>query len=224
MRPEDAFRRVETYDLVEYPFPSAIAQILSLKRLDLLHQKYPRPQTCTGDQDTPIHKAFYHDFSRLRQLYERFLREWVAPAYAEDLCVQRVPTFRVHYPKAKAIREFHRDSDYNHQVGTVNYWLPLTRAFSTNSVWLEIEPGAEEFRPIEMIPGQVLCFDALRLKHGNHRNDTYMSRVSFDFRVIPLQHHRYINRKSVTKGIPLELGAYYMLLTKEGEFRNDYRA
>jgi hypothetical protein len=214
------YRRIDDFDLAEYPFPAVTARILGLGRLDELHLTYPFPQGSTGDQDTPVHGVFYRAYDEIRPLYERFLREWLAPRYDEDICVQRVPSFRVHYPHATASREFHRDSDYNHQPGTVNYWMPLTEAFETNSVWIETEPGAEEFHPVRLTPGHILRFDALRLKHGSLPNETGLSRVSFDFRVIPLSSHRYSGLRSGSSGVPLELGGYYMLLTQDGEFRH----
>ncbi|MEN3309338.1 MAG: hypothetical protein V7603_5540 [Micromonosporaceae bacterium] len=211
-------RRVETYDLREYPFPSVAAAVLGIDRLESLHEHYPLPEGSTGDQDAPVHAVFYQRYPQIRAHYERFLRERIAPDYGEDLCVQRVPSFRVQYPGVTASREFHRDSDYNHQTGTINYWLPVTRAFATNTVWIETEPDAGEFHPVEMSPGQFLRFDALRLKHGSHPNGTGVTRVSFDFRVLPLRMHRYSGLRSGASGVPLELGGYYMLLTRRGEF------
>lgn len=213
-------RRAQTFDLAEYPFPSAVADILEVGRLDHVHTRYPLPDGASGDQDTPAHEVFYREYPRVRALYERFLREHIAREYDEGLCVQRVPSFRVHYPGAIASREFHRDSDYNHQPGTINYWLPLTEAFATNTFWVETEPDSGEFSPIEMVPGELLRFDALRLRHGSYANETGMSRVSLDFRVIPLSEHRYSGLRSGASGIPLQLGGYYMLLTEQGEFEH----
>jgi hypothetical protein len=146
----------------------------------------------------------------------------VLPLAREDLCVQAVPTFRVHYPGLTAVREFHRDSDYFHQSGVLNYWIPLTRAAGDSTVWVETVAGSAEYEPVDLDPGELLGFDAVALRHGNHANSTGATRVRFDFRVIPRRQYRPTGRHSVTNRTPLELGAYFMLLSRNGSF--DFRA
>jgi hypothetical protein len=216
----DALREVFTYDLAAFPFPTLVSRALGCDALDRLHERHPRPTDATGDQDTPVHEMFYREYPQMRDTYERFLRDVVAARYREDICVQRVPTFRVHYPEATAVREFHRDSDYNHQSGIMNYWLTLTPAYGTNSIWIETQPDSGDFRPVDLVPGQVLRFNAVRLTHGNHSNDTAATRVSFDFRVLPLEEYRETGLTSVRSGRRLGLDDYYMLLTRDGELRH----
>jgi hypothetical protein len=213
-------REVIGYDLAAYPFPALVADLFGTPHLDRLHERHPKPVNATGDQDTPAHQVFYKAFEGIRPLYERFLREVVAPAYDDDLCVQRIPTFRIHYPGTIAVREFHRDSDYHHQLGVMNYWLPLTPAFASNTIWVESEPDAADFAPVDLRPGQVLRFSAVRLTHGNHTNDTPLTRVSFDFRVLPRSLYRDSELTSVTNGTRLTLGDYYALLTRDGELHH----
>jgi hypothetical protein len=217
MTADTRLREVLGYDVAVYPFPALVAEFFDGQPLHLLHERHPKPADATGDQDTPAHQVFYRSYGRVRPLYERFLREVVAPAYDEDLCVQRIPTFRIHYPGTIAVREFHRDSDYNHQSGVMNYWLPLTPAFATNTIWVESEPGSADFAPVGLDPGQVLRFSAVRLRHGNHANHTSVTRVSFDFRVLPRRLYHDSELTSVTKGVRLSLDDYYGLLTRDGD-------
>lgn len=35
----------------------------------------------------------------------------------------------------------------------VNFWVPLSRVYGTNSLWTESEPGKGDFRPVEAEPG-----------------------------------------------------------------------
>lgn len=221
MTQTEGLSRVLAYDLSSYPFPQRVRELFGGWELDRLHERYPLPECATGDQDTPAHALFYREYPRLRDLYRQFVRDVIAPVYCDDLCVQSVPTFRVHYPGGRAVREFHRDGDYNHQNGVTNYWLPLTRAFDTNSIWVESEPQSEQFHPVRLGPGQLLCFDAVRLKHGNHPNATSVTRVSFDFRVLRLRDYRQTGLTSVSRGVRLALGSYYTLLTRDGEYRSD---
>lgn len=224
MKLNGQYLRILSYDLERYPFPSTVEEMLGGTCLECVHEWLPRDLDATGDQDTPPHRRFYEQYARLRDLYVNFVRDQIAPHYDEDLCLQRIPTFRIHYPGMTAVREFHRDSDYRHQAGIVNYWLPLTRAFDTNSIWVETEPGSERYQPVELVPGQILCFDAVALKHGNHTNETPFARVSFDFRVLPYRSYRDTGRVSVTNGTRLSLGDYYLLLTRDGQVRNEAAA
>ena len=43
--------------------------------------------------------------------------------------------------------------------GSINCWLPLTRTFGANSLHIESSPGAEDFEPFDMRPGQIAVFD-----------------------------------------------------------------
>jgi hypothetical protein len=200
------------YDLGAHPFPAAVRTLLGGTPLTALGVA----GTGSNDQDTDWHARFYAGFERIRGLYDALVREVVAPLHGEDLCVQAVPTFRVHPPRGRAVREFHRDSDYNHQPGIVNYWLPLTPASGTNSIWIESEPDSGRFAPAELGPGDLLRFDGARLRHGNLVNDTGSTRASFDFRVLPLREYRDDGLSTVTAGRRLRLGDYYSLLRWTG--------
>ena len=87
----------------------------------------------------------------------------------------------VHLPNNVAVGEFHRDRDYSHGEGETNFWLPVTNAWDSNSVWIEGEEGAEDFTPYEVAVGQLLVFDGVNLAHGNKMNTTGKTRVSFCF-------------------------------------------
>lgn len=212
-------RRVERYDAARYPFAEAVAALLGVPDLARLHEAMPPGAGAHGDQDTPAHRVFYAGFdAAVRPLYEEYLVREVLPRAGEDLCVQAVPTFRAHYPGLTAVREYHRDSDYFHQSGVLNYWVPLTRAVATSTVWVETAPGSAAYEPVDLEPGELLCFDAVALSHGNQPNATGATRVSVDFRVIPRRRYRPSGQRSVTNHTRLELGAYFMLLTSDGSF------
>ena len=67
----------------------------------------------------------------------------------------------------------------------MNIWVPLTKVWGDNSLWVESKIGANNFKPITMHPGQVLVFDGVNLRHGSKINTTNSSRISFDLRVMP---------------------------------------
>jgi hypothetical protein len=186
--------------------------LLGVPGLAALHEHYPAAAGIS-DQDTAVHRRFYDGFAGcLAGIYAAFLREQIAPLWDEPLVVQRVPTFRVAMPESTAVSEYHTDGDYRHQQGTVNFWVPLTAARDTSAIWLESAPGRGDFAPANLRPGQMLRFDGVNLRHGNEKNSTGQTRVSFDFRVIPASGFRDSGALTVTAGVPLSLGAYFGLL------------
>lgn len=52
----------------------------------------------------------------------------------------------------------HKDSEYHHPSGEMNFQLSFTDMFGTNSCCYETEPEKEDFRPVEMKYGQVFRF------------------------------------------------------------------
>ncbi len=205
---------VATYDLQQFDFTRRVAEILDVAELECLHEKFPLPPGSHGDQDTVVHRILYSTFQRWSPLYEEFVRA-IVPAGVGH-CFQRVPTFRIHYPETTATRAFHRDSEYNHQPGVINYWVPLTEAYTTNSIWLENPLEGNVARPVHLRPGQMLRFDATSIRHGSMPNETGRTRVSFDFRTIELEHFEPAGLRTVTNNVELRIGGYYAVLDEHG--------
>jgi hypothetical protein len=199
------------YDVDRYAFPSLVAAIFAVPALDRLGDgaSYGRFRRET-DQSTDFHKRFYASFGQVEPLYRQFVQDVIGGILGEPFCFQRVPTFRVHLPSNVAVGEFHTDADYHHPVGEVNFWVPLTNAWGSNTVWIERAPSEKEYAPAPpLAPGQLLMFDAVRWSHGNVVNETGATRVSFDFRCIPLSRYREVDARSVNTGQRLAIGEYF---------------
>jgi hypothetical protein len=166
-----------------------------------------------------------------------FIREEVCPALGvKRVAYQRKPTFRVHLAGAPAQGMPHADGlrPHNRQPNEVNVWVPLTRVGawgggggggdggdggknhpSTNSLVCESEPGARDFHPLVASPGQFVKFYGCACWHFTTRNDTDVTRVSFDVRVVPFRLHDD-DRPGPSKagkgrgGKPLRLGEHYV--------------
>ena len=204
------------YDVNRYPFPALVGECLRAERLDEIHQGVEYELlTRERDQSTEFHKRFYGIGEHFFAVYRQFLGDVVRPFIGEDVIYQRVPTFRVHLPNNVAVGEFHRDRDYSHGEGEANFWLPVTRAWDTNTVWIESDDGAGDFRPWPCDVGQVLIFDGVNLAHGNKQNTTGKTRVSFDFRLIPKSQFRPRRAKTVNTGLEFSLGGYFEELEPE---------
>jgi hypothetical protein len=193
-----------------YDFALAIGTALGVPDLAELGRGATIPlRTRASDQQTIWHKRYYNSFRDWRALYDGFIRKEIARYYSEPFYVQQIPTLRIHLPGNLAVGEFHTDRDYGHPDHELSFWVPLTAAFESNSVWIESHPGSGDYQPVHAAPGQVAVFDAVNLRHGNRINTTGVSRVSFDFRCVPLRRYAPNGRRSINAGLPFVPGAYY---------------
>ena len=166
----------------------------------------------------------------LGRCYLRFLREVVMPAVHRALracgddsdagiLYQREPNFRCHLPETgHLLVHKHRDADYHHQQNEINFWLPCTPAYGSNTCWSESAPGVGDFRPFELDFGEMVQFWGNQCLHYTLPNDTPHSRLTIDFRVIPLQHYMesYPNSHSQKTGQPrFGKDAYFAVMTPE---------
>jgi ectoine hydroxylase-related dioxygenase (phytanoyl-CoA dioxygenase family) len=205
---------LHAYSKEEFDFPRAVAAMFGTRHLESLGQE--QAQTTArllprNDQSTVFHRQFYERYDEyVADLYRAFVAKFVADLIGtRQLCYQQVPTFRIHLPGNVAVGEFHRDAEYHHQDGEMNFWLPLTPAWGTNSLWVETAPYSERYHPVQAQPGEVYVFDGVHLRHGNKLNRTGVSRVSFDFRCIPSARFRDSGLRTVAAGRRLSIGDYF---------------
>lgn len=207
-----------SYDTERFDFRSLVQNHYGVDDLTqinkLLDKEVPFFEDKTFDQSTDIHKHFYkiYDNDDFLAVYRAFLKEVVQPGYGEPLVYQAKPTFRVHLPNNVAVGEWHKDGDYNHQRSEVNYWMPFTKAFGNNSIWIESEEDKADYQAYDVEYGEVLIFNGAFLKHGNKPNDTGVCRVSVDFRIIPFSQYQALKSESSHLKLKFEIGGYYNLL------------
>ncbi|GFE13813.1 hypothetical protein Sgleb_18600 [Streptomyces glebosus] len=197
-----AYKRLR-YDVEKIPLAELVREVMAVDDLAGLAPS-DRVATRETDQSTPYHRRFYDNIDVIAPLYRKLAQELLGRA-AERHYIQRVPTFRVHLRNSLAVGEWHRDSDFGHDPAEVNYWVPLTRAYGNNTLWIDREPVHAEY-------GDVIVFDGAGSWHGNVVNDTEISRVSMDFRTIPRDHYRPNDKTSVSFGMPFLLGDYWDIL------------
>lgn len=211
--------KIVPYDTEETDFVTPVKQALGLEdddALELLHEYFSVGSVVTraNDSKTALHRLYYEGIedTDFYDEYRSFVKKVVADLIEGPLIVQKIPSFRVHLLGNKAVGGYHRDSDLGHQSGAINFWLPLTDAYSTNSVHI-VEDDQSEPAPIDVKYGEVLVFDAVNLLHGNEINTTDHTRVSFDFRVIPERDYVDSDTKSANTMSRLAIGDYYIKLT-----------
>ena len=207
-----------SYDTERFDFKRLIQKhygVENLTQIDKwLNEEVPFFEDMTFDQSTDIHKHFYkiYDNDEFLSLYRLFLKEILQPGYGEALVYQAKPTFRVHLPNNVAVGDWHKDGDYNHQRTETNYWLPFTKAFGNNTIWIESEEDKGDYQAYDVEYGEVLVFKGSYLKHGNKPNDTGVCRVSVDFRVIPFSEYKQLEEQSSNLKLKFQIGSYYDLL------------
>ena len=210
------------YDILEYPFQDIVNDWLEVDDLTKLHEfKQYKLFKRINDQSSMWHKMFYNQIridSRFDDIYMRFLKEYVKPRYnGEEIMYQKIPTFRVHLPDNISVGEFHKDKSYRdtewaEKVQEVNYFLPFTKAYGTNTIWTETQEDLGDFQEIRADYGECVEWSATNLTHGNKVNRTSKTRVSIDFRVIPKSRYLGSDYLTINASIPFKVGGYYEVL------------
>ena len=173
-----------TYSTDDYDFRSNICDYLNLSQLDniFVDQKI----TKENNQSTEYHKRFYNSLdndNRLKSLYDDFISNVIKNLFDEEIIYQVTPTFRLQAIDNVSVFAFHKDTEYGHSDKTINFFLPITKCYDTNALWVE---SGSSFEPMECDYGDLITFDAVNLLHGNKVNKTGKSRISLDFRVMKM--------------------------------------
>jgi len=209
-----------SYDTEEFDFVSIVKKAFNIEDLSLVHtildKQLEMPTDPSQDQQTTFHKIFYKVYeekpSEFLELYKQFVAH-IANNYFSGLKIiyQTKPTFRVQAPNNIAVAKWHKDKAYNHSSNEINIFLPLTRAFDTNTIWAESEEDKGDYSPMNAEIGEFYIWNGANLYHGNKQNETGLSRVSVDFRVIFEDKFDY-EGTSVTTKVPMKLGHYWSKL------------
>lgn len=218
----DTSTRVISFDEHDFPFAPIVRNNFNkelkepVQDLENLHGVMKKLNieygaiTSESSQQSVFHDLHYKFQEEMfLPLYRRFVKQVIWPLYGEPIVYQARPTFRVHLVGNMAVSEFHCDGDYNHLPQELNFWVPLTRVYDTNAVWIESTEGAADYKPHELDYGQMLIFRGVSLDHGNKPNTTETTRVSFDFRALPKRDFVQTGKTTLTQKVPLEIGGYY---------------
>ena len=209
------------YDIKKYDFKEIVCNWLENYDLSKLHyvEQYEHFERET-DQSTIWHAKFYEMIrsdKSFDDVYVKFLTDVIKPRYGEEIVYQKIPTFRVHLPGNIAVGEFHKDKHYRNvewaeKVKETNYYVPLTKAYGTNTIWAESEEDLGDYKPFDSDYGECIEWNASNLTHGNKDNITSKTRVSFDFRIIPKSRYIESNHLTINTKIKFGIGGYYEVL------------
>jgi len=203
------------YDTDVFNFQDQVQKLFQVDDLSLIDDNVEVFKR-ENDQGTPYHKMFYkwiREEETLR-LYDKFVHNVIRPLYNEKIIYQAIPTFRVCYPGNIAVGEFHKDKHYRNRdwaekVEELNYFLPITDAFDTNTIWAESEEDKGDFSPMNCKYGEMMQWDGSNLMHGNKLNETGKCRISVDFRVIKKSKYIESDHETINTKIKFGIGGYY---------------
>lgn len=203
-----------TYSVEQYNFVQQIKDWFSCQDLSDIHNHYKSDfelLTFETDQATVFHKKFYSmpKDSEFYEIYRSFIKNEIQPLFDEEIIFQKIPTFRTQVPGNYSVAAWHKDSDYNHVVEEVNIFLPMTEASGNNTIWAESQPEKADYTPMNASPGEYYVWSGCTLNHGNKVNDTGLSRVSIDFRVLPFSKYYDNERQSTSNKTKMVLGHYF---------------
>lgn len=194
-------KQIFNYDTSGYQIRQQIEDLFKVDSLEDIHLQRPdllpggnfyKNHILSNDVDMSFHKIFYKKmnlpWAEFLQEYETFIFENVPQIIGEKFLYQKTPSFRIHLPNMMAVSEFHCDTDenYNHPIGEINFIIPLTDMWDTNAVWAESERMKGDYTPMNVNFGQFVKFNGNMCRHGNKTNKTLKTRISFDFRILPI--------------------------------------
>jgi len=223
--------KILEYDTDKFPFRKAVADILDVREdeLSTLHETEQGSKAFRQEQNGSQQRKrgkqphFVKVWTRagqtgktkiFNQILESFVREVVSvnmqvTGEPAKVAYQKEPTFRVVLPSGEQLGYRHCDADYHHPPAEINWWIPLTPVQNSNSLFTESLPGKGDFVPMEMQYGQALRFYGNLCCHYTVPNTSDSCRVSFDMRVLSLDHHRLDWTDRLARPCIFKLGAYY---------------
>jgi sporadic carbohydrate cluster protein (TIGR04323 family) len=179
---------------------SVLPATKDLTDLSLLHEVVPPPSM------NHVYDALYAltRESSFQALYVGLIRDHVAGQFDAPFRFQRVPGIRIHTPNSRTV-QYHSDYWYGHGPDVLNFWMPITRSFGTNALFVAtLEDSLREIdtivdrrlrqpeiderlqticKEVELDFGGIRVFNA-QTAHGTLPNRTGRTRISIDFRIL----------------------------------------
>lgn len=205
------------YDLEQYPLDRWVLKRVQERGYEI--DDIRRLHEVLKVQDLPaLTKGLIKDTGagEFRDMVVSLIEEYIRPMVNSDLAIQRFANIRVVLPdRPDMILPFHQGMWVGNGLSIGTIWLPLSPAYDTNSMQIinletskqltidatedrwSREKMQEEFmkhaKPVNLNPGQACLFNQANI-HGNIPNETGVTRMSIDYRVLERdgQFHRKI--------------------------------
>lgn len=201
-----------------FEFDNMLREAFNIWHLDGINEEITL-LTREQDQSTKYHKLYYEltNTRYFKSSYESLIKNVIKPIYKENIVYQTIPTFRICFPNNVAVGEWHKDKWYRNGewaalVKEDNWYMPLTPAFDTNTIWAETEEDKGDYQPLECEYGELIKWDGCNLMHGNKLNKTGKTRISVDFRVIRYSNYIPSEHGSINMKSKFKIGEYYSVM------------
>ena len=163
------------------------------------------------------------------ELYKNFIIEYIKPFYPDEkyILYQKYPNIRIGFPNLTAIGKrdsdpnneivgLHNDNEFGHSIQEINYVIPITKMYDTNSIYFEnivySNQEYDNYNNMKLDTDEFFRGYLNKLNHYNKINKTNKTRISLDFRIIPYSKYMESENKSVTSSKKLSLGDYFSLI------------
>lgn len=180
------------YDTERWNFRSIVGEYFGTDDLENLHgdPKWNPPKAGLSMPNHVITKNSWNVSKDLRSavidrsapLLKSLIYDLVSTFVGPIRSHQELAMMRVNFHGSRAILRFHKDQEYGQKPNSINIWLPVTKVYGTNSMYLESSPGLSDFTPVELDYGQALMFYGTDLLHGTLDNLSGGTRITYDFR------------------------------------------
>jgi hypothetical protein len=211
------------YNNQAYDFRKYARDCFNIQNLEDVHinnPKYDKFVEFKKDVQTWYHKTFYNyldsDKGKHMQLvYDKLIVDVILPYLGiNEALVQKFPSFRAQLPNNVAVAKIHTDNSLGHPIGEINFTYTFTEMRDTTSILIEKMPTMNEFMKIEADENNIVSFNANLCKHYNEVNKTGKTRMSMDFRVLPLNYKPGYDGVSHTSNKKFADGEYYNLVKR----------
>lgn len=197
---------IENYDKNKYDFRNSIAECFNidpstLNEIHNLGYKYEVFKEFGPDTQTWYHSTFYkylkgENGEKIQEIYDNLIKEVILPYLGlKEALVQKFPSFRIQLPNNIAVAKVHTDNSLGHPYGEVNFTYSITDMFDTNTIFIEKTTGEKDFIPMPMKANNNISFNANQNLHYNELNKTGKTRMSMDYRILPMN---YIPKKETS--------------------------
>ncbi|GMI04188.1 hypothetical protein TrVE_jg7041 [Triparma verrucosa] len=149
-----------------------------------------------------LYKGLIEKYEDFQELFDKFVMEVCIPQFEKQSGGEVRKIYYQSFPCVRVVEvgDFsigvHSDVSYGHHPCTVNFYIPLTKIFGTNALYMESVRGLKDFHPIfgegggaageaeGGYYGVVKHFAGAICTHWTTENNTDATRVSLDVRLI----------------------------------------
>ena len=222
-------KHIEEIFKTKYDFQDKLENLHNLLETNKITQEDKEYHSQIQTWETDRHSRFIKDFhdyvdntESFESTYKQFINTCIRPLYPNEtqLIIQKTPNIRISFPNVSALGKdpndpenmigLHKDSDFGHSTYEMNYIIPITKMFSTNSIYYE-NKSKTKFENLYLETNEFCEIYLNQINHCNKKNETGKTRISFDIRIMPeSEYTKYYHTFKNTKFDIHKTNPYYI--------------